>query len=401
MRYPCLIVFLLSLILTAQSGAIAQQSISVDAREYILMDFHTEATLAAKNADEQMPPSSMSKLMTSYMVFDALQSGRLSLDETLAVSANAWRKGGAASGGSTMFLEPGSEIKVEDLLRGVIVQSGNDACIVLAEALAGSEENFAASMNEKAKEIGLTGSHFTNSTGLPDPDHYITAKDLAILAKRLIRDFPEYYPIYSETSFTHNGITQGNRNPLLYRVGSGADGLKTGHTEDAGYGLTASSNRNGRRLILVANGMNSIRARDEETSKLMDWGFREFTNRDLFSAGEVVTDVEVWLGEAASIPVVVADDILITVPRMDAQSLQVKVTYEGPIPAPIAKGAQIANLEVQAGDMEPIILPLMAASDVGRLGFFGRLQAAANYMIFGPPFTPPGETGAEDLPSAN
>jgi D-alanyl-D-alanine carboxypeptidase (penicillin-binding protein 5/6) len=360
-------------------------SIDINAREYVLVDFLTDAILAAKNADERMPPSSMSKLMTTYMVFDALKAGRLSLDSELNVSANAWRKGGAASGGSTMFLEPGSAVKVEDLLRGVIIQSGNDACIVLAEGLAGSEEIFAAEMNTKAMDIGLTNSHFTNSTGLPDSSHYMTAHDLALIAKRMILDFPEYYALYSETSFTYNNITQGNRNPLLYRVGSGADGLKTGYTADAGFGLTASSIRNGRRLILVANGMESIRARDEETIKLMDWGFREFVNRKLFDAGEVVTDIEVWLGGSTTVPVAAHQDIVITVPRANLQALEVKVTYEWPVPAPLPIDQQVAMLEARAGDLEAIEVPLHATVAVDRLGFFGRLQAAVSYLIFGPP----------------
>ena len=360
-------------------------SMDINAREYILVDFLTDTVLAAKNADERMPPSSMSKLMTTYMVFDALKSGRLSLDDELNVSANAWRKGGAASGGSTMFLKPGSAVKVEDLLRGVIIQSGNDACIVLAEALSGSEENFAAEMNTRAKKIGLTNSHFTNATGLPHDDHYMTAHDLAVLAKRMILDFPEFYPLYNETSFTYNKITQGNRNPLLYRVGSGADGLKTGHTSAAGFGLTASSIRTGRRLILVANGMDSIRSRNEETIKLMDWGFREFVNRELFKVGEVVADVEIWLGGTGTVPVAAQKDIVITVPRADAQALEVIVIYEGPVPAPVAKDRQVAMLEVRVGDLEPIKMSLHATVAVNRLGFFGRLQAAAAYFIFGSP----------------
>lgn len=371
-------------------------SISVNAREYVLVDFQTGAVLAARNENERMPPSSMSKLMTTYMVFDALQSGRLSLDDELNVSANAWRKGGAASGGSTMFLEPDTTAKVEDLLRGIIIQSGNDACIVLAEAMSGSEENFAAEMTTKAKEIGLTDSNFTNATGLPDENHYMTAHDLAVLAKRMIMDFPEYYALYSETSFTYNGITQGNRNPLLYRIGSGADGLKTGHTEAAGYGLTASSIRNGRRLIMVANGMDSVRARDEETIKLIDWGFREFINRELFKAGEVVTDIEVWLGGLATVPVSAQGDVVVTIPRADARSLEVKAVYEGPVPAPIAKAARIATLEITAGDLEAIKVPLFSTTAADRLGFFGRLQAAASYLVFGPPMP---STSASEPPA--
>ncbi len=378
----------LSAVLLAAAPAAA---IDIRAREYILIDYQTGTVLDAKDPDMRMPPSSMSKLMTGYMVYSALKAGKLSLDDQLTVSRNAWLKGGAATGGSTMFLDPNASVKVEDLIRGMIVQSGNDACIVLAEAIAGSEEEFAKQMNEKAKEIGLTNSHFVNATGLPDPEHYMTPRDLATLAKRIITDFPEFYSIYSETSFTYNKITQGNRNPLLYRVGSGADGLKTGHTEAAGYGLTASAIRNGRRLIMVANGMNSIPDRDSETSKLIDWGFREFTNRELFKAGDVVTDAEVWLGDAPDVALVIPQDVIITVPRASAQNLDVKVVYEGPLPAPIAKDAQVAKVIINAKDLPPIELPLHARNEVGRLGFIGRLKAAAQYIFLGPPPPPGGD----------
>ncbi len=363
-------------------------AIDIKARSYILMDFQTGTVLDAKDADRRMPPSSMSKLMTAYLTFEALKSGKLSLDDQLTVSRSAWQIGGAATDGSTMFLDPNSRVKVEDLLRGMIIQSGNDACIVLAEGLAGSEQAFAKEMNAKAKELGLTGSNFVNSTGLPDDAHYMTPRDLAILAKNLITEFPEYYALYSETSFTYNKITQGNRNPLLYRVGSGADGLKTGHTSAAGYGLTASATRGGRRLILVSNGMDSIRDRDEETSKLLDWGFREFTNRELFKAGEVVTDAEVWLGDAPSIPLVITRDVTITVPRGTGRVLDVKVVYQGPLPAPIAKDAEIAKVVIVARDLQAIEVPLRAGAAVGRLGFVGRLKAAAEYIFLGPPSSP-------------
>ena len=363
-------------------------ALDIKAREYILIDFQTGTLLDAKDADRRMPPSSMSKLMTAYLTFQALKSGKLSLEDRLTISRNAWKVGGAASGGSTMFLEPGSTVKVEDLVHGMIVQSGNDACIVLAEGMAGSEEAFAEIMNAKAKELGLTNSHFVNATGLPDEQHYMTPRDLATLAKHIITEFPEYYAIYSETSFSYNNITQGNRNPLLYRVGSGADGLKTGHTEIAGYGLTASAVRNGRRLILVANGLNSIKDRDEETAKLLDWGFREFTNRELFKAGDVVTDAEVWLGDAPSVSLVIPQDVIITVPRTSGQGLDVKVVYQGPLPAPIAKNAEVAKVIITAKDLNPIEVPLQAAAAVGRLGFVGRLKAAAQYIFLGPPAAP-------------
>lgn len=368
--------------------ALPAAAFDIKAREYMLIDFETGTVLAAKDADRRMPPSSMSKLMTAYMVFEALKSGRLSLEDKVTVSRNAWQLGGAATGGSTMFLDPGSTVSVEDLIRGMIIMSGNDACIVLAEAHSGSEEAFAKAMNARAKEIGLISSNFVNSTGLPEEAHYMSARDLTILAKRLITEFPEYYTIYSETSFSYNKIMQGNRNPLLYRSGTGADGLKTGHTAVAGYGLTASAIRDGRRLILVANGMDSLTARDEETSKLLDWGFREFTNRAIFKAGEVVTDAEVWLGDASSVPLVISRDVTITVPRAAARALDVRVVYQGPVPAPIAKDAEIAKVVIAARDLEPIEVTLRAGADVGRLGFVGRLKAAAQYIFFGPPSAP-------------
>jgi D-alanyl-D-alanine carboxypeptidase (penicillin-binding protein 5/6) len=358
------------------------RAIEINAREYVLYDFSTWTPLEQRNATESMPPSSMSKLMTAYMVFEAIHSGALSLDDEFMVSENAWKKGGAASGGSTMFLEPNTMVRVEDLLRGIIIQSGNDACIVVAENMAGSEEAFAIEMTERARELGLTGSNFTNATGLPDPNHYMTAADLAVLARRIISDFPEYYSLYQETEFTFNEIKQFNRNPLLYRPG-GADGLKTGHTDAAGYGLTASALRDGRRLVLVANGMESTQARAEETAKLMDWGFRNFTNRDLFRAGEMVSDAEVWLGVEETIPLIIEEDVTVTIPRQAWRTLEVKAVYEGPIAAPVEQGAKVAKLVVSGDEMEPLEYDLVAGASVAQLGFSGRVKAAASQILFG------------------
>jgi D-alanyl-D-alanine carboxypeptidase (penicillin-binding protein 5/6) len=380
----CLKVFLCAALSLGLSAPV-YAAIDIKARQYILMDFQTGTVLEAKNADTRMPPSSMAKLMTGYLVFEALKSGKLSLEDQLNVSRYAWQQGGAASGGSTMFLDPNSKVKVEDLIRGMIIQSGNDACIVLAEGISGSEEAFAQAMTAKAQALGLTNSHFVNATGLPDDQQYMSAKDLALLTKRLITDFPEYFPIYSETSFTYNNITQGNRNPLLYRVGSGADGMKTGHTSVAGYGLTGTATRNGRRLVLVANGMDSIKDRDEETAKLLDYGFREFVNKSLFTAGETVTNADVWLGDGPSVPLIVPQDLAIAIPRSALQSLEVKVIYDNPVPAPIVKGATLGKLTVTSRDLAPIEIPLQAAADVGRLGLVGRLKAAATYIFLGPP----------------
>jgi D-alanyl-D-alanine carboxypeptidase (penicillin-binding protein 5/6) len=369
-------------------------AVDIQAREYILVDYTTGTVLTSKNPDDRMPPSSMSKLMTAYVVFQAIKSGKLQLTDELTVSQNAWKLGGAASGGSTMFLNPGDKVKVDDLIRGMIIQSGNDACIVLAEGVSGSEEAFADELNKQAKAIGLTNSHFVNATGLPSDQHYMTPRDLSILARNLINNFPEHYPLYSETSFTYNNITQGNRNPLLYRLGSGGDGLKTGHAEAAGYGLTGSAIRNGRRLIMVANGMKSIKDRDEESIKLIDWGFREFVNKELFKAGDTVSDADVWLGDVTSVPLAIASDVVVTVPRPAAQSLEAKAIYDGPIPAPIKQGTPVGKVVVTGKDMTPIEVPLVAGKSVERLGFVGRLKTAAYYIFVGRPKPAPKEEAA-------
>lgn len=361
----------------------AQQAVETKAREALLLDYETGTVLLNKNADERMPPSSMSKLMTAVMIFDRLKEGSLSLDEKFRVSQNAWKTGGAASGSSTMFLHPNQEVRVEDLLRGIIIQSGNDACITVAENLLGTEAAFAESMNRRAKEIGLTGSHFMNATGLPDENHYMTPRDLAKLARFIMERFPEYFSIYSEKEFSYNNIRQHNRNPLLYTM-PGADGMKTGHTSVAGYGLTATAKIDDRRQILVINGLDTMAARSDEAQKLMDWGFRNFENRTLFTKGEVVNTADVWLGDMDEVQLVADHDLRFTLPRRAAQNLDVKVVYNGPIPAPITKGQQIARLVVNGTDMPtPLEVPLVAATDVDRLGFFGRLGAAAQHLIFG------------------
>jgi len=365
------------IVLSRQASAL-----EIEAREYLLVDFQTGAVLTEKNSEQPMPPSSMSKLMTAYMIFESIHSGAISLDDEFTVSENAWRKGGASSGGSTMFLEPNSKVRVEDLLRGIIVQSGNDACIVVAENMFGSEEIFSVEMNERAKDIGLLNSNFVNSTGLPDPNHYMTAKDLAVLARRIIKDFPDYYSLYSETEYTYNGIKQFNRNPLL-NSRNAADGLKTGRTSAAGYGLTASALRDGRRLILVANGMESSKIRLNETSKLMDWGFRNFTNKTLFRENETITNVEVWLGEKENLPLVIKEDVSITIPRQAWRTLQVKVKYNGPIPAPITENQKLATLIISGDKMDDKEYDLYSSIFIDKLGFFSRIKAAASHILFG------------------
>lgn len=370
---------LVGLAVSTDTDATAKDTI---AREAILVDAQTGRILFEKDSEKSMPPSSMSKLMTVYMVFTRLKDGSLSLDDEFVVSENAWRKGAYKSGGSMMFLEPKQQVRVEDLLRGIIIQSGNDASIVIAEGIAGSEDAFAELMNETARDIGLTGSNFTNSTGLPDPDHYMTARDLAILANRIISDFPEYYPIYSETEFTYNNHRQSNRNPLLYRK-SGADGLKTGYTSVAGYGLTASAVRNDRRLILVVNGLESTRQRADEPQRLLDWGFREFGNYALFSAGETAAVAPVWLGEAGEVDLIIEQDLLLTMPRKARNNMKVTVNYVSPIPAPVTAGAQVAELVVSAPGEADVRVPLVAGNDIAKLGLVGRLGAALDYLIWG------------------
>ncbi|WP_333779771.1 D-alanyl-D-alanine carboxypeptidase family protein, partial [Falsiroseomonas oryzae] len=339
------------------------------ARQAIMVDFETGAVLLEKNPDERMPPSSMSKLMTMYVVFDLLKQGRLRMDQLMPVSERAWRMGG-----SKMFVQIGTQVSVENLARGVIVQSGNDACIVLAEGISGSEQQFAELMNETGRRIGLRNSNFRNSTGWPDPEHRMTARDLAVLARRIITDHPEYYRFYNERSFRWNDITQENRNPTLARV-PGADGLKTGHTEEAGFGLTASAVRGGRRLILVVNGLTSMRQRAEESERLLEWGFREFDNVVMFRAHETVEEVPVYLGERPTVPLVSGQDLVLTLPRQWRRSLQARVRFESPVPAPIAKGQELGRLVVSGQGVPEMEVKLIAGADVDRLGLIPRIPA--------------------------
>ncbi|MGQ0663270.1 MAG: D-alanyl-D-alanine carboxypeptidase family protein [Pseudomonadota bacterium] len=361
----------------------ADQSPEVSARQAIVVEVATGAVLFERNADARMPPSSMSKIMTAYLVFKALKEGRLSLEDMLPVSERAWRMQG-----SKMFVPLHGRVMVEDLLRGMIVQSGNDACIVLAEGLAGSEEAFAERMNDEGRRLGLTASNFRNSHGWPEPDHYMTARDIAILAQRLIADFPDYYKYYSQLNFTFGKdekgapIRQGNRNPLLYK-NLGADGVKTGHSEAAGYGLAASAIRDGRRIIMVLNGMPSLKVRAEEAERLLEWAYREFNNFTLFKAGQPVERADVWLGHQPWVQLVAANDLTLTLPRRARQQLKATAVYDAPIPAPIARADTLGKVVVTAPGIEPAELPLVADSDVPRLGPAGRLVSALGYLLWG------------------
>ncbi|MBN8873646.1 MAG: D-alanyl-D-alanine carboxypeptidase [Rhodospirillales bacterium] len=339
-------------------------------------DFATGVTLLDKNADEEMPPSSMTKLMTIYIVYERLKSGRLRLDDDLPVSERAWRMGG-----SKMFVQVGTQVKVEDLIRGMIVQSGNDASVVLAEAIAGSEEQFVELMNQTAKQLGLTHSYFKNCTGWPDPEHHMSCRDIATLASRIIKDFPEYYHYDSEKTFKYNGIEQGNRNPMVQK--GTADGLKTGHTEAGGYGLVVSSLRNGRRVILVLNGMNTMRERAEESERLMDWCFANFEDVTLFAAGDVVENVKVWLGTQPTVPLVGGRDLVVTMPRNWRKNASIKVTYDTPIRAPVAKGDTLGKLTVSGQGVPSMDVPLLAGADVPKLGLPGRAMAVLSHYVTG------------------
>ena len=362
--------------LWSAAASAAAGTIDTQARNAIIIDMRTGALLLDKNADQRMPPASMSKIMTAYTVFTYLKDGKTSLDSMLPVSEKAWR-----TGGSKMFVPLNGQVKVEDLIRGMVIQSGNDACVVLAEGLAGSEESFVEEENKLAQKLGLTGSHFANVTGLPSPDHYMTARDLATLAKRMIQDFPEYYHYDSEKEFTYNGIKQGNRNPLLYKD-LGADGMKTGHTEEAGYGLTASVLRENRRIIMVLAGLPTMKSRAQESERLIEWAFREFGGYTLFKAGDKIEDADVWLGAEATVPLTVQSDATVTMMRKSRKDMKVTLTYDKPIKAPVAKGTVVGKLVATASDMDPVEFPVVTAASVDRLGAVGRVGAAVSYFVF-------------------
>ena len=348
----------------------------VGARYAVAIDFTTNATLLDKDADVPMTPSSMTKLMTAYIVYSQLKAGRLKLDQELPVSEKAWRMGG-----SKMFVPLGGQVKVEDLIQGMIVQSGNDACIVLAEAIAGSEEQFVEMMNKEAKRMGLTHSTFVNATGWPDPGHQMSVRDIATVARRLIMDFPEYYKYDSEKHFKYNNIDQWNRNTLV--VKGVADGLKTGHTEAGGYGIVVSALRGGRRTIVVLNGMTTMRQRGEEAERLLDWTFREFENVTMFTAGDTIDRAPVWLGTAPAVPLVGGRDLVVTMPRGWRDKAKVTVEYNGPVPAPVTRGSVLGQVTVTGTGMPDITMPLMAGADVPRLGLAGRAMAVLRGLVHG------------------
>ena len=364
------------------AGAGQALAIETTARNVILTDYDTGQILFAKDHQKMVPPASMSKLMTVYIIFSKLKDGSLSLDDTFTVSENAWRKGGAASGGSTMFLNIGEEVRVEDLIKGIIIQSGNDACIVAAENLAGSEDDFAVLMNKTAKKLGMNNSSFMNATGLPDPNHRMSVEDLAKLARLIISEFPGYYYLFSQKTFTHNNITQGNRNPLLYSM-PGADGLKTGHTEEAGFCLTASAKKGERRLIEVMTGMNSNKERSEEAERLMEWGFREFNNYNLLNKGQTIAEIPVVFGSEKQVRLVVPETVKRTLKKSQAPKIKMTAVYDKPVKAPVAAGDKLGEVRIELDGQEMENLPLVADRNVEKLGFFGRIGQNLKYLLFG------------------
>ncbi len=342
-----------------------------------IQDFNTGAELLNKAADDEMPPSSMTKLMTIYLVYQRLADGRLKLSDMLPVSEKAWRMGG-----SKMFVQIGTSVAVEDLIRGVVVQSGNDACIVLAEAISGSEQQFVDLMNQTAKKLGLTHTHYANCTGWPDPEQYMSCRDIATLAAALIRNFPQYYHYDSEKTFRYNNIEQGNRNPMVQR--GTADGLKTGHTDAGGYGLCASTLRDGRRVVLVLNGMATMRERAEESERLMDWAFMNFDDVALFGDGEPVEQVPVWLGTTRNVPLVGAPGVVMTLPRNWRQTAKIEISYDAPVRAPVARGTRLGTLSVSGpGVPRQADVPLVAGAEVPRLGLPGRAMAVLVHYVGG------------------
>jgi len=364
----------------------AQTNIPTTAEYVLVTEFETGRILMEKQKQAPMKPASMAKIMTSYVVFSRIKDGSLALNDQIVVSEKAWKMGGSRS-----FLKPGTRYSVKELLYGVIVQSGNDAAVVLAEGLAGTEENFATEMNLTAQKLGMKNTNFTNATGWPDADLTTTAEDLNILATALIRDFPpetypELYPIFKVKTYTLNDIKQGNRNPLLYgksATENGVDGLKTGYTEESGYGLTASAEKNGMRVVMVLNGMKSKKERSSESARLMDFILREFKNYKFFASGTKVDEADVWLGRASKVGLVAEGDVSRVLSRAERMKTEIVVSWMNPVSAPIQKGQKIGELVLRMDGKIVDKVALAADRDVAQLGMFDRLGAALSYLVLG------------------
>ena len=353
------------------------------AAEAILIDARTGRVLFEKNADEPVPPASMSKLMTMIMVFESLKAGKLTLDQKFKVSQDAWKRGGASSGGSTMYAELNSEIALEDLIKGVVVQSANDACIVIAENMAGSEQAFAEQMTKRAHELGATNATFRNATGLPDPDHKMSVRDLAVLARYIINGFPEYYKYYSIPEFTWNNIKQQNRNPLLKDY-PGADGMKTGYTKEAGYGLIGSAQRDGRRLIMVIAGLKSINERKQEAQGLLDWGFKQFRTVDVYAKGDRVGQARVWGGTVRHVPLLAAADVRVALTPQEQAMAEMKLSYTGPLLAPVEANQQVGSVRFIVDGVTVADVPVVTGGSVAaENSMWSRAVDSVFIMVFG------------------
>ena len=370
------------LALAVMTAPLSAASYETAATQAMLLDVDTGTVLYAKDPDTPIPPASLGKLMAIEVVFHAIKTGRLSLDDRFLVSEHAWRTGGAVSDTSTMFAELNSEVRLEDLIRGVIVQSANDGAIVIAEGIAGSEAGYADMMNERAAQIGLTNSVFRNPTGLPHPGQQVTIRDLVTLTLHIQRNYPDLYKIYAEREFTWNGIRQRNRNPLL-PMDIGANGVKTGFTEESGYAIVGSVDREGRRLIVAMSGLTSERQRGEEARKMLDWGMRAFEPHRLFEAGDAIGAVRLYGGASASARVQVNEDVVLLMPLVAGANLRARIVFDGPVPAPVEIGDEIAQLEVLFGDEFAARVPLYASESVGKGPLHRRALDAVTEMLLG------------------
>ena len=378
-KYFIIIIFYLKLISSA--AAIS----NIDARTWILIDYHSNEIIHEFDPDKKINPASMTKIMTSIIAFELLKNNKLNLDDTFTVSEKAWRL--SQSGYSSMFIMINDQVSVEDLLKGIIIASGNDACIALAEGIAGSEETFAEMMNEKAIEIGMSSTNFNNSSGINDPNNYSTVRDIAIMSKYLIDNYPDYYEIFKEKTFTWDRtggepIKQGNRNPLLYKS-VGVDGVKTGYLSVEKYSLASSMKKNDRRLIAVASGFPTKNLRSSESLKLLNWGFRNTNTFEIAKKDETLFELDTWLGKTNKIRATTKEDYFLTINKKDVRNLNVSIKYDGPIAAPIQKGEQVAELVISSKEKIIKNLPLYASEDLKKVNFFKSLVTSINYLIWG------------------
>ena len=377
--------FLILFFITFKMYSSVHANPNINARTGILVDFHSDEILFELDPDSQIYPASMTKIMTSIIAFDLLKKNKISLDDMYVVSENAWRL--SQSGYSSMFIMVNDQVSVEDLLKGIIIASGNDACVALAEGIAGSEENFAEMMNEKASEIGMTSTNFTNSSGINDPDNVSTVRDIAIMSKYLINNYPEFYELFKEKTFTWDRtggdpIKQGNRNPLLYK-NVGVDGVKTGYLAVEKYSLASSMLKNDRRLIAVASGFANKNLRSSESLKLLNWGYRNTNTFEISKKDQSFFELDTWLGKNEKVKAVTNEDYYITIEKKDVRNLKVSIEYNGPINAPIQKGDKIAKLIVTNKDEIIKTLPLYSSENIKKVNFFKSLITSINYLIWG------------------